>query len=82
MPLIHDASLEEKSGLATDGYDGTAEGFLGLLRRGAKVHEPNLEKASWARGPKGRPQMAGRQEEVTLLPQALGSCSRVTGLCF
>lgn len=25
VPLIHDASLEEKSGLATDGCDGTAE---------------------------------------------------------
>lgn len=50
MPLIHDASLEEKSGLATDGCDGTAEVFLGLLRRGAKVHEPNLEKEPPGRG--------------------------------
>lgn len=50
MPLIHDASLEEKSGLATDGCDGTADVFLGLLRRGAKVHEPNLEKEPPGRG--------------------------------
>lgn len=50
MPLIHDASLEKKSSLVTDWSDGTAKLFLGLLRSGAKVHEPKLEKEPPGRG--------------------------------
>lgn len=80
MPLIHDASLEKKSSLVTDWSDGTAKLFLGLLRSGSKVHKPKLEKEPPGRGlRKADPRHLGGRRKS---PQALGSCSRETGLCL
>lgn len=80
VPLIHDASLEKKSNLVTDWSDGTAKLFLGLLRSGAKVHEPKLEKEPPGRGvQKADPRHLGDRRKS---PQALGSCSWETGLCL